>query len=226
MKRLLKCLIIMMMLAVSISPVYARAGGGGSSSGGSSGGSSSSSHPYHTTGRNSTPIGRFADYIGLAAFCGGMTVFIIYKKRYRALSMHKEVKKKLKQYPSFNEKEINQQVIDYYYAIEDAWAHKDMDTLKEYLTPDLYDTWETKLNWWEYEGYKNKISHIMLIKTIIVDIQEDYLMSYIEGKMHDQMIKNNEVVSTNNNVFVEYWCFKRIDDKLYLDEIKQEDEVG
>ena len=222
MKRLFKCLIVMMILGLSISPVYARAGGGssGGSSGSSSGGSSHS-HPYHSG--NSTPVGRLASYIGLASFCGGMVVFIVYKKRYKALSMHKEVKK---QYPDLNEKALNQQVIDYYYAIQEAWAHKDMDTLKQYLTPNLYETWETKLNWWEYEGIENKISRIHLLKTIIVDYHEDYFVSYIEGKMHDQMVKNNEVISTNDQVFVEYWYFNKVDGKLYLDEIKQEDEVG
>lgn len=222
MKRLFKCLIIMMILGLSISPVYARAGGGssGGSSGSSSGGSSHA-HPSHF-GR-STPAGRLADYIGMVTVCGGIVVFVVYNKRSKALSMHKEVKK---QHPDLNEKELNQQVIDYYYAIQHAWADKDMDALKQYLTPGLYETWETKLNWWDYEGIENKISRIHLLKTMIVEVHEDSFMSYIEGKMHDQMIKNNEVISTNDSVFVEYWCFKNVDGKLYLDEIKQEDELN
>lgn len=225
MKKLLKCLCIALILCFSITPVYARAGGGSSGgSSGSSGGSSSSSHPYHTR-RNSSPIQRFADKIGFFVAVGGITVIVIYQKRYKAITMHKEVKKQLARYPSFNEKQTNQKVIDAYYNIQKAWANKDMEALKQYLTPSLYEQWETKLNWWEYEGIENKISRITLLKTMIVDVHEDYFWSYIEGKMHDQMIKNNEVISTNNNVFIEYWCFKIEDDQIYLDEIKQEDET-
>ena len=48
---------------------------------------------------------------------------------------------------------------------------------------------------------------------------------YIEGKMRDRMIKGDEVTQDNKEIFIEYWRFIVEDDKIYLDEIRQEDEV-
>ena len=39
------------------------------------------------------------------------------------------------------------------------------------------------------------------------------------------MIKGNEITQDNKEMFVEYWRFIVEDDKIYLDEIKQDDEV-
>ena len=43
--------------------------------------------------------------------------------------------------------------------------------------------------------------------------------------MRDRMIKDNEITQDNKEMFVEYWRFIVEDDKIYLDEIKQDDEV-
>ena len=100
-----------------------------------------------------------------------------------------------------------------------------MDTLKQYLSPSLYDQWQTKLNWWDYEGIRNELSGIRLLKTMVVEVGDGYFWSYIEGKMRDRMIKDNEITQDNKEMFVEYWRFIVEDDKIYLDEIKQDDEV-
>ena len=43
--------------------------------------------------------------------------------------------------------------------------------------------------------------------------------------MRDRMIKDTEITQDNKEMFVEYWRFIVEDDKIYLDEIKQDDEV-
>ena len=43
--------------------------------------------------------------------------------------------------------------------------------------------------------------------------------------MRDRMIKGDEVTQDNKEIFIEYWRFIVEDDKIYLDEIRQEDEV-
>lgn len=226
MKKYIRCFLVILILCLSISPVEARAGGGSSGSSSSSGGSSSSghAHPYHHA---QTPIERFSGFIGFSLIAGGVAGFVIYSKRSKAIRMHKEIKTQLKQKedPFWNEKRINQDVIDSYYVIEKAWGDKDMKTLQTYLTPSLYEQWETKLNWWEYEGMRNEISHITLLKTMIVKIEEGAFWSYIEGKMTDKMIKNGEIIQSDSHVFVEYWRFVIKAGHIYLDEIKQEDEV-
>ena len=135
----------------------------------------------------------------------------------------KELKEKNNAF--FEEMKMNREVTHYYYAIQNAWSDKDMDTLKQHLSSSLYDQWKTKLNWWEYEGIRNELSDIRLLKTMVVEVGDDYFWSYIEGKMRDRMIKGNEVTQDNKEIFIEYWRFIVEDDKIYLDEIRQEDEV-
>lgn len=149
-----------------------------------------------------------------------------YRRRYKAISMHKAMKRDLKQNNTFfDEKKMNEVVADYYYTIQNAWNDRDMDVLKQCLSPSLYEQWQTKLNWWDYEGIRNELSDIRLLKTMVVEVGDGYFWSYIEGKMRDRMIKEHEVTQDNKEMFVEYWCFKMEDDRIYLDEIKQEDEV-
>ena len=150
-----------------------------------------------------------------------------YRRRYKAISMHKDMKKELKEKNNafFEEMKMNREVTHYYYAIQNAWSDKDMDTLKQCLSPSLYDQWKTKLNWWEYEGIRNELSDIRLLKTMVVEVGDDYFWSYIEGKMRDRMIKGNEVTQDNKEIFIEYWRFIVEEDRIYLDEIRQENEV-
>lgn len=227
MKKFLRCLFIVLILCFSISPVYARAGGGGGGSGGGGGGSSGSpSHGSSPVRRTTSPQERAASVI---LFCLGsysLSCFDKYRRRYKAISMHKAMKQDLKQNNTFfDEKKMNEVVADYYYTIQNAWNDKDMDVLKQCLSPSLYEQWQTKLNWWDYEGIRNELSDIRLLKTMVVEVGDDYFWSYIEGKMRDRMIKGNEVTQDNKEIFIEYWRFIVEDDRIYLDEIRQEDEV-
>lgn len=228
MKKFLRCLFIVLILCFSISPVYARAGGGGGGSGGGGGGGSSSSgHTPHSVRRTTSPQERAASLITFSLISYGFSYMKKYRRRYKAISMHKDMKKELKEKNNtfFDEKKMNEVVADYYYTIQNAWNDRDMDVLKQCLSPSLYEQWQTKLNWWDYEGIRNELSDIRLLKTMVVEVGDGYFWSYIEGKMRDRMIKEHEVTQDNKEMFVEYWCFKMEDDRIYLDEIKQEDEV-
>lgn len=227
MKKLIRCLFIVCILCFSVSPVYARAGGGGGGSGGGGGGGSSSGHTHRSERRRASPQDRVAGFISFSLLSYGFSYFAKYRRRYKAISMHKAMKKELKENNNlfFDEKKMNREVIDYYYTIQNAWNDKDMDTLKQCLSPALFDQWQTKLNWWDYEGIRNELSDIRLLKTMVVEVGDNYFWSYIEGKMRDRMIKDNEVTQDNKEIFIEYWRFIVEDDQIYLDEIKQEDEV-
>ena len=227
MKKFLRCLFIVLILCFSISPVYARAGGGGGGSGGGGGGGSSSSgHTPHSVRRTTSPQERVASLITFSLISYGFSYMKKYRRRYKAISMHKAMKQDLKQNNTFfDEKKMNEVVADYYYTIQNAWNDRDMDVLKQCLSPSLYEQWQTKLNWWDYEGIRNELSDIRLLKTMVIEVGDGYFWSYIEGKMRDRMIKEHEVTQYNKEMFVEYWCFKMEDDRIYLDEIKQEDEV-
>ena len=64
-----------------------------------------------------------------------------YRRRYKAVSMHKDMKRGLaeKNNSSFDEKKMNKVVADYYYSIQNAWNDRDMDILKQCLSPSLYE---------------------------------------------------------------------------------------
>ena len=43
--------------------------------------------------------------------------------------------------------------------------------------------------------------------------------------MNDRTIdKNNQVIEFHDQEFIEYWKFKRVDENILLDEIRQKDE--
>lgn len=229
MKKLIRCLFIVCILCFSISPVYARAGGGGGGSSGGGGGGSggSSSHGSPPVRRTTSPRDYVSGIITVSFVSYGFSYMEKYRRRYKAISMHKDMKKELEENNNsfFDEKKMNKVVADYYYTIQNAWNDRDMDILKQSLSPSLYDQWETKLNWWEYEDIRNELSDIRLLKTMVVEVGDDYFWSYIEGKMRDRMIKGNEVTQDNKGIFIEYWRFIVEEDRIYLDEIRQEDEV-
>ena len=152
MKKFLRCLFIVLILCFSVSPVYARAGGGGGGSGGGGGGSGSPSHHSSSPVRYvDTPERRITSLITFSLISYGFSYMKKYRRRYKAISMHKAMKQDLKQNnTSFDEKKMNEVVADYYYTIQNAWNDRDMDVLKQCLSPSLYEQWQTKLNWWEY----------------------------------------------------------------------------
>ena len=75
------------------------------------------------------------------------------------------------------------------------------------------------------------IDNIQLFKVILVDLyddidnHQDYFWVYIEGKMNDTMVQDEQIIESHHDTFVEYWKFIRYGDDILLDEIKQQDEV-
>ena len=70
-----------------------------------------------------------------------------------------------------------------------------------------------------------------LIKQHVVNVydsendDEDCFWVYIEGMMDDLTIdEQNQVIESYDGVFVEYWKFKRLGNRILLDEIRQQDE--
>ena len=236
-KKLLIILSIFCVLNFSLVSIEARAGGGSSGGGsGSSGGSSSTSYShYDHTGQE----GPYSSIISIVSFIG-FTYFVLQVKRYysriKAKEAHWQLKKQMQtlddQDEFWNNERIKKAVQESYYKIQEAWSNQDIETLKKYLTPDLLDAWTTKLNWYEYQGKRNILKNIRLIEQDVINLydskndDEDYFWVYIEGKMDDHMIDENQrVIEKNTDIFIEYWKFKRQGQSILLDEIKQEDEM-
>ena len=219
--------ICLILLSLSIVPVSARAGGG--SSGGSSGGGSGSSSHHASSDSFSSPI---VECIGLSLVMISF-YYIRYSQNY---AMHRRIQKPLKEAchkdDFWNESELKKKVTEAYYEIQEAWSQQDFESLKKYLSEELYLEWEIKINWQIYRHERNVLKDIYLISNKIVSIcddednENDYFWVAIVGRMEDSMICDNELQSVSRDAFVEYWKFKRKGDMILLDQILQEDEFN
>lgn len=242
-KRLTILSIFLIMMILFMRNCYARAGGGsGSGSSGGSGGSSSgggTTHYYyhdHNHGYGGgTSLTPQNSILLTATLAGTFLVARCLYRRYKAIGMHYQVKKQLKvlddQDEFWNESRIKKEVKEAYYAIQKAWTLQDVKTLKEYLTDNMYGVFETKINWNEFQGKRNVLNDVQLLKHDVVSLydsindDEDYFWVYIEGKMIDEMRdQEDQVLERYRGIFVEYWKFKRTGNRILLDEIKQKDE--
>lgn len=226
-------IMILIVFLININPVYARAGGGSSSGSGDS--SSSSYYDDNTSSNHNSPYSTVESCLSVVVILGGMFIIRIYARRYKAIKMHRDAKiqlEKLDDSDSFwDEKRIKKEVADCYYAIQEAWSNQDIEALQDYLSPDLLEVWQTKLNWYEFEGKRNILKKIRLLKHDVVaiyddeDNDKDFFWVYIEGMMDDRMVNDkNRVLEKNKNIFVEYWKFIRVGEEIYLDKVLQEDE--
>lgn len=218
---------------------YARAGGGSGSgsSGGSGGGGSSSTSPsyYHGHYYGHRLYNPIVSVISTGVFIATAYGIHAFQRRYKANKLHQRAKKQLDILDDnddfWNEERIKKEVKRNYFIIQEAWSKKDLETLKNYLTPQLFDAWQTKMNWQEFQGKKNELSHIQLLKQQVVNLydsnddNEDYFWVYIEGKMNDITVDaQNQVIESYDGAFVEYWKFKRSGNRILLDEVRQQEE--
>ena len=245
-------LLIIISFAVFISPrvvnaeniedyqtITLRAGGGGGSSTGSSSSGSSSGH--HTSGTRSYGTGGVISNILSAILmvillCIG-TIVLYFKvlrssfnsKRYMRMLDDKDI--------TWNYKNIERQVIDSYYTIQEAWAEGDMKNAKGYMTKELYENFQSKLEWMEVKKRKNVLEKIRLVNVKPVSVHDDsddnkdLIWFYIKGKMVDYMINTETLERVGGSMkatsFVEFWKFTRTkDNRWVLSKILQQEEAN
>ena len=132
-------------------------------------------------------------------------------------------------------KDIISTVNDSFIAIQNAWSNMDMSSASQYMSTDLYDKFQVKLNWMAYRNEKNILKNIQLLQALPVAVHDDsdnardYIWFYIKGKMTDYTIDTTTQRKISGNTspaaFVEYWQFTRNEDTWVLNEILQKDEA-
>lgn len=66
------------------------------------------------------------------------------------------------------------------------------------LSDALYERWQLKMEWQQYQNQQNVLDNIQLFKVILVDLyddidnHQDYFWVYIEGKMNDTMVQDDK----------------------------------
>lgn len=213
-----------------------RAGGGGSSGGSSGSGSSGG----HTTGssRSNKPtsiIDRILSYI-IFFVLFFFSIIVFYLKVLRASINSRRLLRLLDDKDkSWNYKNIEKQVIETFYLVQESWTNMDMTPSKHYMDDDLYESFTTKLEWMQMGNKRNVLKKIKLVdlKPISIyddsDDSKDLIWFYIKGKMIDYII-NTETNEKQEGYdysksFVEFWKFVRKDDRWVLAKILQKEEA-
>lgn len=212
-----------------------RAGGGGSSGGGGGGGGGgSSTHSHTTSGRAPTLLESILEIIMLPFVLLSSSIVFYIRLTKRSRKAKKLMKQMMHSDGAWKFSHISAIVSDSFYAIQTAWANMDMTAAKEYLSNELYDSFQTKLNWMAYRNQKNVLEKITLLQALPVSVYDDAdntrdtVWFYIKGKMVDYMIDTNTHTKISGNTlsttFVEYWQFTRKEDGWVLNKILQKDE--
>ena len=131
-------------------------------------------------------------------------------------------------------KSVSSRVEESFIAIQKAWADMDMSAASQYMSDELFDSFQTKLSWMRYRSQKNILENIKLLEALPVavnddpDNSQDYIWFYIKGRMVDYTIDTDTQLivegKTTPSSFVEYWQFVRKGDDWVLNKILQKTE--
>ncbi len=120
--------------------------------------------------------------------------------------------------PSFNEADIREKIMDTFFQIQGAWANRDLGTVRDRLTEEMYRLLQEDADRLKAEGRINRLENIAVRS---VDLSEawqengqDYITVRIYANLLDYMVddRTGEVVSgskTEPVKFEEYWTFTR-----------------
>lgn len=146
--------------------ILLRAGGGGGDAGGFGGDAGTTDHGGAITGTvddasdhsqpyplRSPEIGLIMGLLGLIG--GGVTVVIRRKHTKREKSSKNQMKLYAQKDGSWDENELQKQVRDTYFAVQEAWNQGDMESARGTMSAELYENFTTKLAWMENRGEKN-----------------------------------------------------------------------
>lgn len=210
-----------------------RAGGGGGSGGGGGGGSGGSGGGSHTGGNGASSQGGERSLVGdilfyilfvFAAF--GTSIIFGIKLSKSARSSKKLMKMLQNKDGAWKYKNIYDQVKKTYYIVQKCWTNMDMLPAKSYMSEELYQNFNTKLNWMDYKNQRNVLKMIRLIDAIPVSVYDndddklDHVWFYIEGSMIDYTVDKftNAIISGKvyPERFEEYWQFTRESDRRWV----------
>ena len=90
--------------------------------------------------------------------------------------------------------DISRTVTECYFAVQTAWCNMDMAPASQYMSEDLYKSFQVKLNWMKYRKEQNILKDIKLINAFPVAVHDDIdnsrdcIWFYIKGRMIDYTI--------------------------------------
>ena len=218
----------------SDSVITLRAGGGGGSGGGGGGSGGGGSSHHSGTGRQPTLFESIIQFIMMPFILFSSSIVFYVKLTKRSRKAKKLMKQMMQSDNAWKYKDISSTVKESFMAIQTAWSNMDMSSASQYMSDELYDSFQTKLNWMSYRNQKNILESIQLIQALPVAVHDDsdnsrdYIWFYIKGKMVDYIIDTNTQLKVSGNTsatsFVEYWQFTRKENNWVLNKILQKNE--
>lgn len=174
--------------------------------------------------------------IFVSVFTGGGTYLLIWKARKAKIRSRRAMKEFAQTGRNWNVKEIQKQVEEAYYQIQECWRRMDVDYGAAYLSPDLYAEFDSKIQWMQIRNEEVIQKRVRLLKAMPVFVQDqpgedqDCVWYLIRGKMTGFYVDRDsrEIVrgSSEPETFIEYWKFVFVNERWVLDKIRQEDEMN
>ena len=229
-KDYLKLLLLFSILLMT-EVLMARAGGGGGHGGGGHGGSAGG-HGYgghgHGYGGGNNIWGSIImiGIIVFGSFASIITAIIMWKSRVS----QKVIDQIDNSDPIWNLDNLKLNARGIFYKMQDAWENRDVERVKDILTPELYRNYKIVLDEMKERGEKNLLSSIDIKETDIVGVEDykddtrDRYVAYIKGTILDytiieatgQVIKNPGMTLEN---FTDTYHFIRVGDQWCLEKI-------
>lgn len=120
--------------------------------------------------------------------------------------------------PSFDETRFPDQVMDFFFRVQGAWANRDLSPMKRELTEEMHRILQEDADRLRAEGVINRLENIAVRSVDITEAWQeqgsDYITVRVYANLLDYMVndKTGEVVSgskTEPVKFEEYWTFTR-----------------
>ena len=120
--------------------------------------------------------------------------------------------------PSFNEARFKETAEDMFFKIQGAWTRRDLTSIRNLLTPQMFNTFQDDVNRYIADKQVNRLENIAVRQVNIVDAVQDQGEEYITVKFLASLLAyvvdetNGHTISGNTSdpvKFLEYWTFTR-----------------
>ncbi len=221
-------------------PVWARAGGGGGGSGsggssGSGGGSFSGSSSDASGSESGNIVGVFVQGMFLLVLASGGSIALIWKGRKAKRRSRQAMKVFAQMGDNWDAKEIQRQVEEAYFQIQECWRRMDISYGAPYLSEELQKEFDSKIQWMVLRNEEVIQKNVRLLRAMPVSVQDepgeeqDVIWYLIHGKMIGYYVnrESRRVVrgKTRPEAFFEYWKFVYRNKRWVLQEIRQQNEM-
>ncbi|MCX5816789.1 MAG: Tim44 domain-containing protein [Proteobacteria bacterium] len=120
--------------------------------------------------------------------------------------------------PSFDDNKFKELAEDNFFKIQSGWTKRDLSSIRNLLTPQMLNTFQTDINNYIANKQINRLENIAMRQVEIVDAVQDQGEEYITVKFLANILDytvddtNNQLISGNSTdpvKFLEYWTFTR-----------------